>query len=134
MRVLLAEDYNDLREGLKLALEQEGWEVVAAEDGIEALRLFNEVTETGRYFDVLLLDVVMPRMGGIEVGINIRGREKVFPEMPRAVHIYLTGYDKDLRIDGEDLVAISFADAYITKPVGPDELIKKMKELVEQKK
>lgn len=119
---------------LTLALEQEGWEVVAAEDGIEALRLFYEVIETGRYFDVLLLDVVMPRMGGIEVGISIREREVVFPAMPRAVHIYLTGHDKELKIDGEDLVAISFADAYITKPVGPDDLIKKMKELVAQKK
>lgn len=126
VRILLADDDPDIRDLLKMSLEGEGWEVFAARDGREALRLYHNTIEGDHYFDVLLLDVSMPRLNGIAVGLNIRNLEE-FAEIPRAVHIYLTGYD--LATTPEDLLEIHFADAYLRKPFTSEELIEKIKEL-----
>ena len=60
--ILLAEDDPSMREYLARALERTGYAVVAVEDGPSALR---QLTETG--FDLLLTDIVMPEMDGIEL-------------------------------------------------------------------
>ena len=63
MRVLLADDHSIVRRGLRSLLEDAGVEVVAeAADGLEALRLCEE-----RHPDVLILDIAMPKLNGIEV-------------------------------------------------------------------
>ena len=63
VRIAIANDHPIFREGLKRLLESEpGFKVVAeAADGVDAIRVAQEVKP-----DVLLLDVAMPRMGGIE--------------------------------------------------------------------
>ena len=123
MRVLLADDHADTREMLTLALERVGWEVFAAKDGRDALRIYHSEIEGDKYFDVLLLDVEMPRLNGFAVGVNVRNIEKFadVPKVPRACHIYLTGHD-DV-VPPEQLLETEFADAYIHKPIGPDELV-----------
>lgn len=68
IRIVIADDHQIFRDGLKRLLESEpGFKVVAeAADGVEAVRMTQEVKP-----DVLLLDVAMPRMGGIEaIGIS----------------------------------------------------------------
>jgi DNA-binding NarL/FixJ family response regulator len=63
LRVLLADDHSIVRRGLRSLLEDAGVEVVAeAADGLEALRLCEE-----RHPDVLILDIAMPKLNGIEV-------------------------------------------------------------------
>lgn len=118
---------------LRFALERAGWEVFAAKDGREALRVYHRAIEHDQYFDLLILDIQMPRLNGIAVGVNVRNLEK-FGGVPRAVHVYLTGHDEDLKIHGEELVAISFADAYIRKPINPTDLTARISELVETKR
>lgn len=129
MRILLAEDDDDTRDMLTLALEEEGWEVFTARDGREALRVYHSAIEGDRFFDLLLLDVSMPRLNGIAVGINVRKIEE-FGEIPRAIHIYLTGYELETQ---RELLKIHFADAYIRKPFSAEGLIKKIKELMKNK-
>lgn len=120
MKVLIAEDSDDLRELLAIALKAAGWEVVSAKDGRDALRVYHDAIEDDDYFDVLLLDVEMPRLNGFAVGVNVRNLEK-FGNVPRAKHIYFTGYE-DV-VPPEQLVESLFADEYIRKPVSPSELI-----------
>lgn len=127
-RVLIAEDHSDTREFLTIFFQKAGWIVTAAEDGREALRLYHETIQFDEYFDLLILDITMPRLNGIAVGVNVRNLEK-FSDVPRAMHIYLTGHDEDMKIHGEELVQISFADAYFTKPVDIQELIAKVTNL-----
>lgn len=120
MRVLIADDYQDIRELLTTAFELNGWEVVAAKDGREALYLYHKMILAERYFDVLLLDVNMPRLNGFGVGVNVRNLE-TFGDVPRAIHIYFTG-DKDV-VAPQELISCLFADAYMHKPIELDDLI-----------
>ena len=74
MRVLLADDHTLLREGLRRSLEDAGVDVVGeAPDGEQAVRLAGEHRP-----DVVLMDVSMPRMGGVEATREIRSR---YPEV-----------------------------------------------------
>jgi DNA-binding NarL/FixJ family response regulator len=74
MRVLLADDHTLLREGLRRSLEEAGVDVVGeARDGEEAIRLAGDVRP-----DVVLMDVTMPRLGGVDATREIRSR---YPEV-----------------------------------------------------
>ena len=100
-RILLVDDEPLMIKGLKYTLEQDGYETVSAYDGEEALRLFAENT-----FDVVLLDVMLPKMDGIQVCQRMRESSDVPIIMLTAVR--------------EDLVKILVleygADDYMTKP------------------
>jgi CheY-like chemotaxis protein len=130
VRLLLAEDNDDLREMLSVTLQQAGWEVFAARDGRDALRIYHDAIQDNDFFDVLLLDVEMPRLNGFAVGANVRNLEKYSDDVPRAAHVYLTGYDH--AAPPEQLLETLFADGYIRKPVEPDALVNEINTLVNQ--
>lgn len=69
-KVLIADDEADLREAVTAALQASGYEVVEAVDGEDALKVFNESTP-----DLVILDLNMPKMHGIEVLKHIRESE-----------------------------------------------------------
>lgn len=129
MRLLLAEDNEDLRELLSILFDEHGWEVLSAKDGRDALYLYHKAIHDEKYPDVLLLDVEMPRLNGFAVGVNVRNLEK-FGDVPRAVHIYLTGHD-DV-VPPEQLMECLFADGYIRKPIEPQELLAQIDRLVKE--
>lgn len=108
-------------------MQRAGWEVFAAEDGRDALRMYHNTIEGDHYFDALLLDVEMPRLNGFAVGVNVRNLE-TFGEIPRAIHVYLTGHT-DV-VPPQDLLDTLFADAYIRKPVEPEELLAQIDGLI----
>jgi NarL family two-component system response regulator LiaR len=112
IRVLLADDHAVVREGLRgfLAL-QEGIEVVGeAADGDEALAAAERLQP-----DVILMDLVMPRVGGVEAMRRLRER------LPRARVIVLTSFTDD-----EQLLPSLRAGAagYLLKNVQPQELVR----------
>ena len=87
--------------GLKYTLEQDGYETVSAYDGEEALKVFAENT-----FDVVLLDVMLPKMDGIQVCQRIR-------ESSDVPIIMLTAKGEDL----DKILGLEYgADDYMTKP------------------
>ena len=67
MKILVVEDEMRIRKLIRMILEKEGHSVWEAADGIEAQRLLTEVP-----FDVLVTDLVMPRLGGVELVMRIR--------------------------------------------------------------
>jgi DNA-binding response OmpR family regulator len=72
-RVLVAEDEASIREFIVINLERAGYEVVQAENGQQAL---NEYTSHDGDFDMVLLDIMMPEMDGIEVCKQLRSMSK----------------------------------------------------------
>ena len=113
LRVLLAED-NPINQRLTLRLlEKRGHSVVAAGDGVEALEALDREA-----FDLVLMDVQMPRMDGFQVTSIVRAREKVtgghLPIFAMTAHV--------LKGDEERCLQAGM-DGYVPKPVSPKELI-----------
>lgn len=115
-RVLLAEDEKSLRDGIKLNLEMEGYEVEEAVNGNEALQKFEN-----QRFNLVILDVMMPEVNGFEVCEKIRLSDNEIPIL------FLTAKDtgKD-KVNGLKLGA----DDYLTKPFNLEELLLRTKVLV----
>ncbi len=101
VKVLIVDDEKSIVKGLKYALEADGMQTDAAYDGEEAL----EKIETGE-FDLILLDMMLPKMDGMEVCRQVRS----FSEVP-IVFLTAKGDDMDKILGLE-----SGADDYITKP------------------
>ena len=100
-RVLLVDDEPLIIKGLKFALEQDGYEVDSAADGLEAV---NKALEG--QFDVVLLDVMLPKLSGIEVCQRIR-------ESSDVPIIMLTAKGEDM----DKILGLEYgADDYMTKP------------------
>lgn len=72
MKFLVVDDYEDIRKGLKAALEMDGHEVLEAADGREALEVFRRESTAGRAVDVALLDYNLPHYKGDIVADGIR--------------------------------------------------------------
>jgi DNA-binding response OmpR family regulator len=110
-RVLVVEDDDVIRQLITVNLELEGFDVLTAVDGQEALDRIAEIAP-----DVVTLDVMMPRLEGWETATRLR-------ENPDTAHIRVVllsarAQDADLR-HGERIGV----DAYLTKPFDPDELV-----------
>lgn len=110
-KILIAEDEKDIRNILKIYLSAEGYEVIEAENGKQAVQRVDDS------ISAVLLDIMMPEMTGTEACMKIR--EKY--HMPI---IFLTAKIDD--IDKVSGLAIG-ADDYITKPFNPIELIARIK-------
>ena len=100
-KVLVVDDEKLIVKGIRFSLEQDGLEVECAYDGEEALKLATE-----NQYDMILLDIMLPKMDGFEVCQQIRG----FSDVP-IVMLTARGDDMD-KILGLDYGA----DDYITKP------------------
>jgi chemotaxis protein histidine kinase CheA/CheY-like chemotaxis protein len=117
-RILIAEDADVVREGLRIALERSGFEVAAARDGVEALELAKV-----REFDLVSTDVMMPRLDGYELTRALRK----LPAFAKTPIVMVTSRDK--RVDvlrGYD----AGVDAYVTKPADVTALLRTIEELL----
>ena len=114
--ILIGEDDADVRKWLAIALETEGFTVRTAADGAATL----EETKTTRP-DLLILDVMMPKMSGLEVCKAIRAFDRTLPIL------MLTARSKD-----EDLIAGlgAGADDYVTKPFALNVLLARIAALL----
>ena len=115
MRILVVDDEKTHVKGMKFNLENEGYEVECAYDGAAALDLARE----GR-FDLIILDVMMPEMDGIEACMKIR-------EFSNVTIIMLTAKSED----ADKLMGFeSGADDYLTKPFNILELKARVRALL----
>ncbi|WP_448187443.1 ATP-binding protein [Azospirillum sp. sgz301742] len=118
--VLLVEDEEQVRDFIRLTLEDMGMRVFCAGDGTEALEAFE--AHSGA-FDLLVTDLVMPRMGGAETARALR-REN--PDLPI---VMISGYPPE-KENLDDLLADVRRVVFLHKPINPDELADKVHALV----
>jgi len=117
--VLLAEDERQVRDVVERQLAAEGYQVLVAADGREAL----EVAEAHRGgIDVLLSDVVMPHLSGPDLAREFRERN------PEAVVIFMSGYSEEAVVRQGDLGDRS---AFVQKPYSPAELAGTIRRLLD---
>lgn len=117
-RILLVDDEADILEFLSYNLKKEGYEVYTAANGKEA------ITEAVKVLPhLILLDVMMPVMDGIETCHEIRQ----IPQLKKTIVVFLTARGEDYsQIAGFE----AGADDYVTKPVKPKVLISRIKALL----
>ncbi|HEX7473625.1 MAG TPA: response regulator transcription factor [Candidatus Limnocylindrales bacterium] len=113
--VLVADDEPRITKLVSIALQEEGFRVVTAQSGEEALRKAEEVRP-----DVVLLDIVMPDIDGIEVMLQLRERRPV-----PVILLTAKGSTSD-KAKGLDLGA----DDYVAKPFHPDELAARVRSVI----
>src|SRR6266446_4081783 len=121
-RVLIVEDERDIRDLLLFHLEREGFQVSSASSGEEALRQVRHATP-----DLVLLDLMLPAMGGLEVCRKLR-QDPATVALP-IVMLTAKGDEVD-RVLGLELGA----DDYIVKPFSPKELLARVRAVLRRAK
>ena len=119
VRILVVDDDPNVQRSLSFTLQQEGYEVIAAGDGAEALRLWLEESP-----DLMLLDVGLPKVDGYQVATKVREAEAGETHMP----IIMLTADADVEAKVKGLRA--GADDYQVKPFFPAELVARIKSLL----
>jgi two-component system, cell cycle sensor histidine kinase and response regulator CckA len=117
--VLVVDDEPAVRDVSKLFLEQNGYKVFTAEDGLQALQLFGEHS---REIALVLLDLSMPGMNGEEVYRALRG---IRPDLPI---ILSSGYGEH---ETMGMIKDSALTSFIRKPYRPKALLDKVREILE---
>ncbi len=119
MRLLIVEDQNELRNILKKRLDESGYMVDMAADGELALDLLDYTD-----YDLIVLDIMIPKINGLEVLRKVRKEKKTTPVL------MLTARDSiEDRVKGLDLGA----DDYLVKPFAFDELLARIRVLLRRK-
>jgi len=120
--ILLAEDDQAVRMLAKRTLERHGFQVFDAADGVAAIEQFESL---GGAIDLLLTDVIMPRMGGKQLAKELKGRAPGLPVL------YFSGFTDDtiLRQEGSGVEV-----AFLPKPFTAQDLVGKVRSLIDSSK
>src|SRR6266487_4539602 len=118
--ILLVEDEENLHEALKLNLELEGYEVTSSFNGTDALKAIQN-----EYFDLIILDIMLPGIDGIHITENIRVQQNEVPIL--ILSAKNTGTDRVLGLK-------KGADDYLTKPFNLEELLLRVEKLIQKNK
>lgn len=119
LRVLLVEDDRSLRRYLEVVLRREGYEVIVAVDGLEAMR----VTLTAPV-DLVVTDAIMPNLNGYELVRFLRNT----PPLSHLPIVLLSALDIK-----ENSSEDHKADVYLSKPISPEVLIECLEKLMRQR-
>lgn len=118
VRVLIAEDEPNILESLRFILDREGWEVLTAEDGEEAMAFLRRHRP-----DIVVLDVMLPKVNGFEILKSIRADDHL--RQTPVMILTAKGQEKDRKL------AIEFgANLFVTKPYSNMEVVNQLKSLV----
>jgi CheY-like chemotaxis protein len=118
-KILLVEDEDAVRIVATRVLRTQGYTVVPAQNGEEALRLMGE---HGGDFDLILTDVVMPDMGGLELVGQLQA------DWPELKLIYMSGYAEGDKLDARFQTPEA---SFLQKPFSADELVMKVREVLD---
>lgn len=118
--ILLAEDEKSVRQLLKTILTENGYRIIEAVNGVDAVLKFSENRHT---IDLVLLDVIMPRMNGREA------REEILKIRRDVKILFMSGYSGDILGEG----TLEKADVgFIHKPINPREIIRQLNEVLSE--
>ncbi|MFJ3087179.1 response regulator [Streptomyces sp. NPDC086838] len=117
--MLVVDDNKVIRQLIRVNLELEGFEVVTAGDGAECLDLVHRVRP-----DVITLDVVMPRLDGLQTASRLRSDPRT-GHLPLAIVSACTPYEVDSGV-------AAGVDAFLAKPFEPSELVRLVRRLLER--
>jgi len=118
IKILLVDDEPDILEILSYNLSSEGYSISTASNGVEAVKKAKKFLP-----DLIIMDVMMPEMDGIEACEKIR----ILPELRDTIITFLTARGEDYsQVAGFE----AGADDYITKPIKPKVLVSKIKSLL----
>ena len=121
-KILLVDDDPDILEIISYSLENEGYSVYKAMNGLQAIEIAEKVTP-----DLIIMDLMMPEMNGVEACEQIRKSTK----LNNVIITFLSARSEDFsQIAGFD----AGADDYITKPIRPKVLLSKVKSLLRRNK
>ena len=120
-RVLVVDDSAVIRQLITMNLEMEGFEVVTAVDGQDALDKVHEVQP-----DVITIDVKMPRLDGLDTVARLRAD----PRTAGLKIAMVTASAQDIDLRRGETVGV---DAYVTKPFDPDSLVRTIRDLLAAK-
>ena len=120
-RILVVEDESDIRELISFTLTFSGYEVIGATNGEEALELTAEEN-----FDLILLDVRMPRLSGYDACKQMRKMERS-KDTP-IVFLSAKGQENDMRAG-----LAAGADQCIMKPFAPADLVVEIKQILAER-
>lgn len=118
-KILLVEDEKHLAKGLSYNLEKEGYKVTVAEDGLAALDCLGK-----KEYDMMILDLMLPKLGGLEVIKKVRETNIRFPVLMLTAKT--TDEDRTFGLEAG-------ADDYITKPFHLPELLLRVKGILRRK-
>ncbi|MFJ5719515.1 response regulator [Streptomyces sp. NPDC093149] len=118
-RVLVVDDNEVIRQLIRVNLELEGFEVVTAADGVECLDLVHRVRP-----DVITLDVVMPRLDGLQTATRLRSDPQT-RHLPVAIISACTPFEADSAV-------AAGVDAFLAKPFEPSELVRLVQQLMDR--
>jgi len=122
IKILLVDDEADILEIVGYNLSSEGYQVTTAKNGVEAIEKAKKHKP-----QLIILDVMMPEMDGIEACEKLRG----IPDLSNTIITFLTARGEDYsQVAGFD----AGADDYITKPIKPKVLVSKVKALLRRLK
>lgn len=122
IKILLVDDEADILEIVGYNLSSEGYQVTTAKNGVEAIEKAKKYKP-----QLIILDVMMPEMDGIEACEKLRG----IPDLSNTIITFLTARGEDYsQVAGFD----AGADDYITKPIKPKVLVSKVKALLRRLK
>ena len=111
-KILIVDDEKEIRDLIEIYLKSEGYETLKAADGEEALNILNREDP-----DLIILDIMMPKMNGIDACLKIREER----QMPI---IMLSAKSEDV----DKILGLNMgADDYLTKPFNPLELVARVK-------
>ncbi|MFA4967486.1 MAG: response regulator [Candidatus Margulisiibacteriota bacterium] len=121
-KILIVDDEEDIVAALSIRLKALGYDIIMAYDGMTALSKAREEKP-----DLILLDIMLPKLDGYKVCRILKFDEK-FRHIP-IIMVTAKGAESNIKMGAE-----VGADAYITKPFSPDELMKKINELLKKEK
>jgi len=117
MKILMVEDNTSVSEMMGMFFKKEGWDAEYSADGLDAVKVFNEAPQS---WDLIILDLNLPGLDGMQVAVKIREVSATVPI------IMLTARDSE----SDQVLGLEMgADDYVTKPFSPITLIARIKAL-----
>jgi CheY-like chemotaxis protein len=116
--ILLADDYDDARDLYRDLLQMQGFRVVTAADGVQAIERARETRPAA-----ILLDILMPRLNGLDV-------VKTLKQDPQLAHVPIVALTAHAQADECELFLAAGFDAVLTKPLLPERLIDTLRDML----